>query len=350
MLVDACREDMGSGRSVVSLNRLYEEKFDAAHVSAVFYATKQGGYSYEDPTTDYGAFSKYIIDGLQGNGDRDSDGLVTFRELSTYVEDELGDWARTNGYMQRPYTRILGEQSGDLALTVIASIDDIAGIRMVPIPGGSFRMGCISGYGVGYERPVHEVTLSSFEMSVTEITQGQYKAVMGKNLWSFEGDDLPVEGVNWNVAMEFCKRFSEKTGEKFSLPTEAEWEYACRAGTETKYYTGDSENDLARAGWYGYDSGNSEKKAHSVGLKEPNAWGLYDMHGNIAEWCNDWFNYNYYSSSPSTDPIGPSSGSERVIRSGKKVDPALWCRSAMRSNEAPDSTHENIGFRIVRRP
>ncbi|MFC1529062.1 caspase domain-containing protein, partial [Candidatus Latescibacterota bacterium] len=121
MLVDACREEMSTSRSMDTISRLYEQKFDSAHVSAVFYATRQGGFSYEDPDSDYGAFTRFLIESLDGQGDKDQDGLVTFRELSTYVEDSLGDWALNNGYMQRPYTRILGEQSGDLALTVAVS-------------------------------------------------------------------------------------------------------------------------------------------------------------------------------------------------------------------------------------
>lgn len=120
ILVDACREEMSTSRSVDGISRLYEQKFDSAHVSAVFYATKQAGYSYEDTQSDYGAFTRFLIEGLGGQSDKDQDGLVTFRELSIYVEDTLGDWARENGYRQRPYTRILGEQSGDLALTIIS--------------------------------------------------------------------------------------------------------------------------------------------------------------------------------------------------------------------------------------
>jgi formylglycine-generating enzyme required for sulfatase activity len=234
---------------------------------------------------------------------------------------------------------------------------DQIGIKMVSIPGGTFKMGSTNGYS--NEKPVHSVTLSEFEMSATEITQGQYKAVMGMNPSRFTGDDyLPVERVNWGNAVAFCRELSQKTGSEFRLPTEAEWEYACRAGTTTKYHTGNSKSDLARADWYG---GNSGKKTHPVGQKTPNAWGLYDMHGNVWEWCADW--YGNYSSGSATNPMGPSSGSDRVARGGSWISDASICRSAFRSGHYPlvqefrvsvsayvSHEEDSLGFRVVRRP
>ena len=130
------------------------------------------------------------------------------------------------------------------------------------------------------------------------------------------------------------------------MPTEAEWEYACRAGTETKYNTGNSESDLARAGWYSKNSGN---KTHPVGQKAPNSWGLYDMHGNLWEWCNDWYDLDYYNSSPSVEPTGPYSGSNRVKRGGGYGHEASFARSAIRSGNGPILLSSHVGFRIVRR-
>ncbi|MFC1607140.1 SUMF1/EgtB/PvdO family nonheme iron enzyme [Candidatus Latescibacterota bacterium] len=252
---------------------------------------------------------------------------------------------------------------------------DIGDITFVTIPGGTFRMGDIQNYGQrSNEKPVHDVTLSSFEMSIYEVTQGQYQSVIGTNPSYFKsGDDYPVETVSWYDAVKYCNKLSDAAGLErcynestwacdlsrngFRLPTEAEWEYACRAGTETKFYTGNNlssdgrtSTDLDTAVWY---NGNSGSKTHAVGDKEPNAWGLFDMHGNVWEWCNDWYGESYYSSSPSSDPTGPSTGSGRVARGGGWGDDALYCRSAIRYRINPTRTHDLIGvigFRVVRRP
>jgi len=220
----------------------------------------------------------------------------------------------------------------------------VPGLQMVPIPSGSFMMG--SENGANTEQPVHRVTVSSFEMSATEITQAQWRAVMGYNFSYFKGDHLPVEMMSWDDAMRFCRRISEKTGQRYDLPTEAEWEYACRAGTTTTYYTGDTEKDLDRAGWYRNNSGNS---THPVGQKTANAFGLYDMHGNVWEWCQDRYGDNYYSKRSSQNPTGPGSGSARVIRGGGWNISAPFCRSASRSNDYPYSGYDDVGFRVVRR-
>ena len=265
----------------------------------------------------------------------------------------------------------------------------VAGISMVSIPGGTFRMGSrlsaeevkkkfggdVDPYKV--EHPVHTVTLDGFEMSAHAITVDVYRKFVdttgyktdvergeGANIFNgskweqksdahwrnpyySQSDDYPVTCVSWNDAKAFCEWLSSETGNNFSMPTEAEWEYACRAGTETIFYTGNNESVLARAGWYIENSG---KKTHPVGQKEPNAWGLYDMHGNIWEWCNDWYDENYYSSSPSTNPSGPAAGSRRVIRGGCWFSNAGFCRSASRSGDPPVPTYSDLGFRVVRRP
>ena len=235
-------------------------------------------------------------------------------------------------------------------------------LTLVSIPAGSFTMG--SADREDDERPVHTVTLDAFEMSATEITQGQYREITGENPSSFTGDDrLPVDKVTWQDAVRFCNKLSvredlercydettwtcdfSKNG--FRLPTEAEWEYACRAGTSTKYYTGDTEQDLARAGWYGYDEGNSAEKTHPVGQKEPNAWGLCDMHGNILEWTHDGF--SDYSGEPQTNPAGPDRASYCVLRGGSWFNKASYCTSTFRINDRADRTSYFTGFRIARR-
>ena len=236
---------------------------------------------------------------------------------------------------------------------------------IVLIPGGTFKMGDIQGKGDNNERPVHDVSLSSFKMSIYEITQGLYQSVMGSNpsYLKLYGDNYPVDKVSWYDAVKFCNKLSDKSGfgrcydestwecnfskNGFRLPTEAEWEYACRAGTETKYYTGNSVSELGSAGWYGSNSGH---KIHPIGQKEANNFGLYDMHGNVWEWCNDWYGKDYYSSSPSTNPTGPTSGFHRVMRGGSWRNTAEGCRLAVRSRLYPVSQYNFLGFRVVCRP
>ena len=185
-------------------------------------------------------------------------------------------------------------------------------------------------------------------MGVHEITQAQYEQVMGVNPSRFKGADNPVENVSWDDAVEFCRRLSELPAEKeagnvYRLPTEAEWEYACRAGTTTMYSFGDDESKLGDCDWF---SENSGTKTHPVGGKKPNAWGLYDMHGNVWEWCQDL--YGDYPSGPVTDPTGPATGSDRVYRGGSWYGTAVYCRSANRHWYLPSYRSINLGFRVVR--
>ena len=195
------------------------------------------------------------------------------------------------------------------------------------------------------EKPAHEVTLTKpFYMGKFEVTQEQYQQVMGLNPSAFKGRDLPVEQVSWDDAQEFCKKASEKTGLVVRLPTDAEWEHACRAGTKTTYYTGDAETDLERAAWYGKNSGNT---THPVGQKVANAWGVYDAHGNVWEWCADWYEaYEAYKAEAVVDPQGPAQGQYRVLRGGSWLNSPRICRSAYRLWNSPDSRHF-FGFRVV---
>jgi len=193
------------------------------------------------------------------------------------------------------------------------------------------------------EKPAHEVTLTKpFYMGKFEVTQEQYQQVMGTNPSAFKGRDLPVEQVSWDEAQEFCKKAGEKTGLAVRLPTEAEWEHACWAGTKTTYYTGDAEADLDRAAWWDKNSGNT---THPVGQKVPNAWGVYDMHGNVWEWCGDW--YETYKAKEAVDPQGPAQGQYRVLRGGSWGFSPRYCRSAYRRRSNPGYRSDYIGFRVV---
>jgi len=219
------------------------------------------------------------------------------------------------------------------------------GMEFVLIPSGTFKMG--SSNGESDEKPIHSVTISeAFYMGKYEVTQKEWKAVMGDNPSSFKGDKLPVEQVSWNDIQEFIKKLNQKEGgTKYRLPTEAEWEYAARAGSNSKWSFGDNESQLGDYAWYG---SNSNSQTHPVGQKKPNKYGLYDVHGNVWEWVQDWYDSNYYSSSPKTDSKGPSSGSLRVFRGGGWYSDAEYARSAFRRNNNPGDGYHNLGFRLVR--
>jgi formylglycine-generating enzyme required for sulfatase activity len=191
---------------------------------------------------------------------------------------------------------------------------------------------------------LHEVTLTQgFWMARHPVTQGQWQSLMGDSPSHFQkaGNDAPVESVNWDDAMRFCRRLTEHDAEwRYRLPTEAQWEYACRAGTTGPYNARAAVIDLM---WY---EGNSGGTTHPVGEKRPNAWGIHDMHGNVWEWCADW--YGSYPAEAVTDPTGAQNGEYRVLRGGCWEDPAQGCRSAIHLRGSPDGRDNGIGFRPVR--
>jgi formylglycine-generating enzyme required for sulfatase activity len=216
------------------------------------------------------------------------------------------------------------------------------------IPAGTFQMGDMTGHGALDELPVHLVFITqAFHMQKTEVTQGQWKAVMGSNP-SYDpgcGDTCPVEQVSWNDIQTFLSVLNTiDPGKNYRLPTEAEWEYAARAGTTGDY---GGTGVLDEMGWY---VGNSGGQLHPVAQKLPNAWGLFDMHGNVFEFVQDWYQHGYYSVSPMVDPPGPSTGSRRVERGGGWGGDTGVTRSARRFSLDPSEVHKSGGFRIVRNP
>ena len=195
------------------------------------------------------------------------------------------------------------------------------------------------------EHPAHQVTLTKpFYLGKFTVTQEQYQAVMGSNPSKFQGKDNPVEQVSWDDAQEFLKKLSEQTKQTVRLPTEAEWEYGCRAGTTTTYYSGDTETDLARAAWY---EANSKDTTHPAGQKEPNKFGLYDMHGNVWQWCQDYYDKDFYGKAEAENPSGPAQGTLRVMRGGSWDHYSITCRAASRDGRNPGSRFNYFGFRIV---
>ena len=219
-------------------------------------------------------------------------------------------------------------------------------------------MGSPEGELGRWDREVqHEVTLTKgFWLLEHEVTQEMWESVMGTKPSYFKGPKLPVENVSWDDCQDFIKKIQSfvSVGMQFSLPSEAQWEYACRAGTRSALNNGKELTDekyncpnLNEVAWYG---SNSESTTHEVKGKKPNNWGLYDMHGNVWEWCNDWYGEDYYKKSPTTDPLGPSDGSSRVGRGGGWDDGARLCRSAFRSNLSPENRYYILGFRLALSP
>jgi formylglycine-generating enzyme required for sulfatase activity len=237
-------------------------------------------------------------------------------------------------------------------------------MRLVLIPAGKFMMGspATEAGRDSEEGPQHEVTISKpFYMGAFEVTQEQYEQVMGVNPSFFKGAKNPVETVFWEDAVEFCRKLSARTGKKVMLPTEAQWEYACRAGTTTAFHTGDAlKPGQANAdfpsnpglwdrimAWLGMSSGQETIQTAPAGSFPPNDFGLYDMHGNVWEWCSDWYGEDYYANSPKTDPRGPDSGSDRVLRGGSWDDDPLNCRSANRFWHSLGFQSCYFGFRVA---
>jgi formylglycine-generating enzyme required for sulfatase activity len=225
------------------------------------------------------------------------------------------------------------------------------GLSFRLIPPGTFLMGSPPGVGNSDEQPQHQVTLSrAFYLGQTTVTQGQWQQLMGTAPWQgqayvLEGPEIAATYVSWDDAVEFCQRISEREGRVYRLPTEAEWEYACRAGTTTAYSFGNDEGQLGRHAWYAGNARSADERyAHAVGKKVANPFGLYDMHGNVWEWVQDW--KGAYGKSSVTDPTGPSSGSSRVLRGGSWYDEPILVRSGFRHGNSPGDRYGSIGLRL----
>ena len=229
--------------------------------------------------------------------------------------------------------------------TIIIPVKDGISIDMIRVEAGTFTMGATTEMKDPWddEKPTHQVTLTNdYYIGKYEVTQALWKAVMGKNPSNFKGDNLPVEEVSWNDCQKFISKLNSITGKTFRLPTEAEWEYAARGGKKSRGYQYSGSNNLSDVAWY---TDNSGSKTHTVGSKQANELGIYDMSGNVYEWCQDW--KGSYSSSSQVNPTGDNSGSSRVLRGGSWINAAWNCRSSYRLNITPGSRGINLGLRLV---
>ena len=279
----------------------------------------------------------------------------TYKPSDLHIEGDVGKIKTGKGkkvtwnILQDFPKGLRGEAEWELTTSGDSFADSATGIQMIFVKGGCYQMGDTFGDGDKDEKPVHNVCVSDFYIGKYEVTQGQWQKVMGSNPSRFSscGDNCPVEQVSWNDIQGFIRKLNATTGKNYRLPTEAEWEYAARSGGKKEKYSGtdDSLDDYA---WYSSNSGN---KTHSVGQKKPNGLGIYDMTGNVWEWCSDSYGEKYYGESPRDNPQGPSSSSYRVLRGGGWSNGAQSSRAAIRSWDSPDYRYGSyLGFRVAVSP
>ena len=266
-------------------------------------------------------------------------------------------------FSQQPQTTPNSASSGTNRTFTVNGVS----FTMVFVQGGTFTMGATAEQGSDAgdsEKPAHSVTLSDYYIGETEVTQELWQAVIGRNPSRFKGNIRPVEFVSWDDCQTFITKLNDLTGQRFRLPTEAEWEFAARGGNSSRGYKYAGSNTLGNVAWYWQNSGNkylsgtdgdwdfdkiesNKCQTHNVATKSPNELGIYDMSGNVDEWCNDWYDENYYSNSPQSNPQGPSSGSGRVGRGGSWLNFARHCRVAIRDYSSPDYRSDHLGFRLA---
>lgn len=240
-------------------------------------------------------------------------------------------------------SRTIGISQGFRKIFIVNNVE----FEMVFVEGGSFTMGNttdVHNMSNKKEEPAHHVTLNNYMIGKTEVTQELWQAVMKNNPSKFKGITNPVETVSWDDCQDFISKLNTLTGQSFRLPTEAEWEFAARGGNKSKDYLYSGSNTAGDVAWY---ADNSNKKTSPVATKEPNELGIYDMSGNVWEWCNDWYDADYYNSSPSTNPKGPTSGTNRVNRGGGWTSGVTGCRSSWRNDWSPSARVDYLGFRIA---
>jgi formylglycine-generating enzyme required for sulfatase activity len=382
LLVDACRNDPGSGRN------LNQDNLRPPRGFAALFSCKSGERAFEHPKLGkgHGVFFHHVIEGLKGEA-RNKRGEVTWSSLADHVIDSVSEDVPKligGGAKQTPEQKLNLTGKSPLLIApgtekVVKSwgkeVENSIGMKLVRIPKGTFTMGSPADEVwrdpfAGSEQQ-HEVEITKdFWMGVHEVTQAQYQKIMGKNPSSFSASgsgqgrvkgmdtgDFPVESVSYENAVEFCRKLSareKEAGRQYRLPSEAEWEYSCRGGASS-YQVFHFGNSLSSAqanfdgNWPygGAENGPYLLRTEKVGSYAKNRFGLYDMHGNVAEWCSDWYAKDYYGKSPRRDPQGPSKGSDRVIRGGGYSDQAWYCRQAFRDRLEPANRSSYLGFRVA---
>jgi formylglycine-generating enzyme required for sulfatase activity len=423
LMVDACRNDPRpeGQRSLADESQRFSRSLDKPPPEGTMLLTScsPGEISYEEKTLGHGVFMHYLLDGLRGQADENRDSQVSVGELAKYasrqtrvfVADRFADSQRPKLTSFNLALEALDYPLGDVGPRVPPVIVNSIGMKLALIPPGEFLMGSaesaetlaqVFNSKAEYftdEHPQHRVRITQpFYFGVHEVTLGQFlkfyhdaKYKMeserdGKGAWGYTGSGFeqrksfvawswgfegytkehPVVNVTWNDAVAFCEWLSQKEGVTYRLPTEAEWEYACRAGTQTRFFGGDAAESLLG---YANVADQSNKRipgigqdfpyatfddrfafTAAVGSFKPNAFGLHDMHGNVLEWCQDWYDKDYYAGSPVNDPQGPPSGAARVLRGGSWDSYPGFCRSADRIRGGPAFRSDYTGFRVARTP
>ena len=389
LILDACHSSARSGPGDSPAAAVLSPLAGAAFVTLASCDSRQ--LSHEEQKLGHGVFSAAVVEGLGGAADRfaegNRDGTVTANELFAFSSLRVKQWCLESGKTQTPVLK--GEMRGRVELVRFGKVrrepislpqappatpaprvqrsapkhgdtfTNSIGMKLVYIRPGEFMMGSPANEeGRRENERQHHVRLTQgFWMGVTDVTQAQWKAVMGSNPSKFKGDNLPVNTVSWNDAVAFCRKLSTRERTTYRLPTEAKWEYACRAGSTGRFSFGDNDADLHRHGNY-CDRSNTngfrwQDKHHDDGHDKtspggsflPNAWGLFDMHGNVLEWCADWF--GDYPNRLISDPTGPGTGKHRVLRGGSWSHYPWNCRSAYRGRDTPGTRHGRFGFRVV---
>ena len=366
VFADCCREmpNRARGRNLGLGARFQAQSLP--NNSAVLFGCSAGELAFERDDWGHGAFTKCLLEQLRSLS---SQGEVTTGTLGDRVKREV---RKLTGGAKPQTPQPFQTDSIDLQLqpSVLAPVpgsvlENSIGTKLVLIPAGEFLMGSPESdtSADSDERPQHRVRLSRpYYLGKYEVTQREWKAVMGTEPWKGkeyvrEGDDYPAAYISHEDAEAFCRRLSALPAEKaagrvYRLPTEAEWEHGCRGGNRqaTKYHFGDSDADLDKYAWYDKNALDiGEKYAHRVGQKLANGYGLHDTHGNVAEWCSDWYASDYYASAAASgsDPAGPPEGSARVLRGGCFAFPAVLCRPALRYWLAPSIRDNILGFRLA---
>jgi formylglycine-generating enzyme required for sulfatase activity len=403
MFVDACRNDPQSdnskARSEVNLESVTRPQLKKPPGGlAVLFSCSEGEKSFESGELKQGVFFHYVLKGLEGAADYNRDRRVSLDELALYARNEVPEHVKDEFDADlRQMPELVGKTRGVVPLVELAILTPdkplpppptltpprptppritappgnfktitsrTSGMKLVLIPKGDYLRGSPdSDEGASIdEKPQHTVRIAKdFYLGQHEVTQGEWKTVMGTEPWKGreyvkEGKNYPATYVSWDDAQRFCRTLSQRDGAKYRLPTEAEWEYACRGGKATRFSFGDDESLLGDHAWYGGLSGDgsakNEQYAHEVGLKKANPFGLFDMHGNVWEWCQDgWLDgqeYATFAGKTVSDPQGPSGQvSLRAYRGGGWFNDGWYCRSALRYGVVPDRLHYSLGFRVA---